>query len=615
MSSDVVASHTNLLEQALGMDFQQAVARLWEVNPELHDILGSAGSTEEARERVYAYLERAERKLLEKGCKLEALERSAVRDAVRVLRNLFAPIHEERTGVSDLELLWNMARGEDGVEVSYGFVLEFIQLFQTVGGHVDIYRSSSGRETPRFLELHGREAALERSRILDDLGRKMMAAFDKYKSGLDPEIIEARKEHRRRILDYFGATEEDWGSYRWHLKKVIRKAETLADLLELSDETRAAVAKAVEHHIPFGITPYYLSLMDPELGGGQDHAVRAQVIPPKDYVDALAAHMQDRGEVLDFMGEHDTSPIDLVTRRYPMIVIVKPYNTCAQICVYCQRNWEIDEVLSPKALSAPERLAAAIDWVREHDSIRDVLLTGGDPMIMSDRKIHSVLEDVARIEHVKRIRIGTRTPVVLPQRYTDDLLHILGEFHEPGRREVAIVTHFEHSYEITPEAMDAVTAIRRLGIGVYNQEVFSLENSRRFETVKLRVDLRAIGVDPYYNFNMKGKDETVQYRVPIARIIQERKEEARLLPGLDRTDEPVFNVPRLGKNHLRAMQDHQVIMIRPDGRRVYEMHPWEKNISLTPHYDHVDVPIAEYLERLLERGESYEDYRTIWSYY
>ncbi|MHC4601629.1 MAG: KamA family radical SAM protein, partial [Planctomycetota bacterium] len=178
-----------------------------------------------------------------------------------------------------------------------------------------------------------------------------------------------------------------------------------------------------------------------------------------------------------------------------------------------------------------------------------------------------------------------------------------------------IVTHFEHPYEITPEAREAVAKIRRVGIGVYNQEVFTIENSRRFESVKLRLDMRSIGVDPYYTFNMKGKEETGAYLVPIARILQERKEEARLLPGMDRTDEPVFNVPRLGKNHLRSWQDHRIIMIRPDGRRVYEFHPWEKFMALVPPYLYVDVSIYDYLQRLKARGEDLRNYRTIWYYF
>jgi len=192
---------------------------------------------------------------------------------------------------------------------------------------------------------------------------------------------------------------------------------------------------------------------------------------------------------------------------------------------------------------------------------------------------------------------------------------MITEYHIPGKVEICFVTHFEHPYEVTPEAMQAVEKLKNIGIGVYNQEVFTVENSRRFESAALRETLCQIGVDPYYNFNAKGKEETKNYRVPIARILQERKEEARLLPGMSRTDEPVFNVPRLGKNHLRAWQDHRVVMIMPDGRRVYEFHPWEKYLTPIPPYNHYDVPIYDYLKKMKKRGENIEDYKTIWYYY
>ena len=304
-----------------------------------------------------------------------------------------------------------------------------------------------------------------------------------------------------------------------------------------------------------------------------------------------------------------------MTRRYPGIAILKPFNTCSQICVYCQRNWEIDEVLDPKATASHQMIQEAIDWLKDHPSIGDILITGGDPGIMNDEQLEWLFESLAEIDHIYRIRFGTRTPVVLPMRWTDNLVKLLSRFHVPGKREVAIITHFEHSYEITPESKDAVQKIKRTGINVYNQEVFTIENSRRFESAKLRKDLRLIGVDPYYTFNMKGKEETRRYMVPIARILQERKEEARLLPGLDRTDEPVFNVPKLGKNHLRAWQDHRMVMVLPDGSRVYEFHPWEKNIRPIPPYNYIDVPIYDYLEELAARGEKIRDYRTIWFYY
>jgi lysine 2,3-aminomutase len=437
----------------------------------------------------------------------------------------------------------------------------------------------------------------------------------KYPSGLLDEVRSWRQENRERILKYFHAADRDWSNYQWHLKHVIRSARPLLDLIELTAEQQTAIEKAERNRIPFGITPYYLSLMDSKLAIGYDRAIRAQVIPPPNYVDQMADHRSDRSIVFDFMGEHSTSPVDLITRRYPLIAILKPFNTCAQICVYCQRNWEIEQCLDPHARASKKALKEALAWLEEHKSIGDVLVTGGDPCIMNNTQIESLLAALAEKKHIYRIRIGTRTPVVLPMRWTDELVDLCARYHEPGRREIAVVTHFEHSYEITPEALEAVQRIRETGISVYNQQVYTVENSRRFETSKLRLDLRSIGVDPYYTFNMKGKEETRCYMVPIARILQERKEEARLLPGLDRTDEPVFNVPKLGKNHLRSWQDHRLVMIRPDGSRVYEFHPWEKNISAVPPYNYVDVPIYDYLEELAARGENIREYRTIWFYY
>jgi len=593
---------------------------LWQANPELHSILKQKRSLEEARDGVYAYLERTERAIFDIGSDLHLLEKATVRDCIRVFKSIIGPINEKRTEVSALDCLWKLARNQRASlkpEVSAGFLMEFINLFRGVAGKSDIYQGhgETEKEAPEFLRLEGRQAARKRSEGLDQMAETVRKNVKRFPSGLDNEVIQWRQKNRERILRHFGAEEDDWHDYKWHLDHVIKQPDTLFQLIDLPSELKKSVRKAAKNKIPWGVTPYYVSLMDKNPTIGYDHAVRAQVVPPLEYIDSMAEHRGDREMVFDFMGEHDTSPVDLVTRRYPLICILKPYNTCPQICVYCQRNWEIDECLDPDALAPAKRIDAALKWIGDHPGIGDVLITGGDPMVMEDSLIENILTKLSKMNHVYRIRIGTRTPVTLPFRWTDSLVNTLAEFHKPGHREVAIVTHFIHSYEITPEARDAVQKIRRRGIGLYNQQVFTLENSRRFETAKLRLDMRSIGVDPYYTFNMKGKKETGQYLVPIARILQERKEEARLLPGLDRTDEPVFNVPKLGKNHLRALQDHRLVMIRPDGSRVYEFHPWEKNITLEPPYNYVDVPIYDYLEKLAARGENISDYRTIWYYY
>ncbi|MCK9275739.1 MAG: KamA family radical SAM protein [Syntrophales bacterium] len=433
--------------------------------------------------------------------------------------------------------------------------------------------------------------------------------------GLENDIIEARICNRRRILDYFKATDENWRDWKWHVRHIVRDADTLKNLIELSDSEEEAVRRARLHGIPFGITPYYVSLMDNRSDSvGRDRAVRAQVIPSPFYIESVIAARKS-GISMDFMRENDTSPIEGITRRYPMIVILKPIMTCPQICVYCQRNWEIEDACMPDATVSKTALDRAVRWIEKTESIREVLVTGGDPFLLSDKRLENILFELSRIEHIERIRIGTRMPITLPQRVTDDLVSAIDQFHTPGVREVLIVTHCEHPFEITPEMMEAVQKFKLKGISVYNQLVYTYYNSRKYEAAFLRNKLRMIGVTPYYTFNTKGKEETEDYRVPLARILQEQKEEARLFPGSVRTDEVVFNVPGLGKNYLKGAQHRDMISILPDGRRVYEFHPWEKNMKLADTYVHIDVSIHDYLEKLKAEGEDMELYQTIWYYY
>ncbi|MFC1743172.1 KamA family radical SAM protein [Candidatus Riflebacteria bacterium] len=601
-------------------EFSNSLKLLWKANPAIFKILKNANTLTKARNELFNYLNERERKILGLGSPLNIVEKTTVRESIRVFKSIIAPVNEMRTEISSLDCLWKLAREKWHNlkwKISIGFIYEFIHLFRGVIGKSGIYGSLKEIKatTPVFLKMEGRKAALKRSAKLDDISSSIDKHLKRFSSGLDSKVIKLRRRNRDRILKYFGGKKKNWLDYQWHLKHIIKDSKTLLDLIQVPDELAISIEKACKNKIPLGVTPYYLSLMDQKPGQGSDHAVRAQVLPPPRYVNELTTHKKNRAMAFDFMGEQDTSPEDLITRRYPMICILKPYNTCSQICVYCQRNWEIDECMSPDALAPAAKIRKALKWIEDHPAIGEVLLTGGDPVIMNNNTIVKILDALVKIKHIYRIRIGTRTPVVLPQRWTDSLIKVLARYHVPGRRELCIVTHFAHSYEITPEARDAVQKIRKAGMSVYNQQVFTMENSRRFESVKLRLDLKTIGVDPYYTFNMKGKEETMDYMVPIARILQEREEEARLLPGLDRTDEPVFNVPRLGKNHLRALQDHRLVMVRPDGRRVYELHAWEKNITPVPPYNYTDVSIYDYLQNLAERGENVEEYRNIWYYY
>jgi lysine 2,3-aminomutase len=544
--------------------------------------------------------------------RLHPLELVVVRDSIRALRLMATKRKEKFAEFSVARALWDVACGRDRPELTPAFWAEMIHLFRGAYGRSKIYRRFEKQKADL---LEGRDAAVERSRELDEMWEEADRRMKNYPNGLQPAVIRKRGENRERILRALGASEDKWGNWRWQLQNVIREVKKADRLVSLSAGEAESMRLAGEAGLPFGVTPYYMSLMDNDTDRTWDHAVRAQVFPDRDYVLRMAQHRGERDRAFDFMLERDTSPVDLVTRRYPSIVIFKPYNTCPQICVYCQRNWEIDDVLDRHALAAPEEIDRAIGWIQEHPAVTEVLLTGGDPLVLGDSKLRRLLTQLAHIDHIHRIRIGSRTPVTLPMRITDALADMLAGFRIPGRRDLAVVTHVEHAYEVTPELVEAVDRLRRRGISVYNQLVFTFENSRRFEAMALRKLTKLAGIDPYYTFNMKGKDETAKLRVPLARLLQEQKEEARLLTGLERTDEAVYNVPRLGKNYLRAAQHRDIISVMPDGSRVYEFHPWEKKMMLQEIFVIPDVPILPYLERLEARGEDPSDYESIWYYY
>ena len=452
---------------------------------------------------------------------------------------------------------------------------------------------------------------LLRSAELDQIGNIVDEKMKSYANGLTETAVQLRLKQKDRILEKLGADETDWDNWKWHLKNVISDADSVRHLMEIDDKQHALIMRARKERLPFGITPYYLSLME-EGGGVNDQAIRAQVFPPEDYVNHMIDHRKFGRRSFDFMLESDTSPVDLITRRYPNIVILKPVKTCPQICVYCQRNWEIEQVLAPNSVARENEIEMAVEWIRKHPAIKEVLVTGGDPFILPDTKLESLLSRLCEIDHIDCIRIGSRVLVTLPMRITDKLAEILGRFRVPGRREIAVVTHIEHPYEITPDTVRAVDKLKRQGISVYNQQVYTFYTSRRFESTFLRMLLRRAGIDPYYTFMPKGKEETNAYRVPLARILQEQKEEARLVPGLRRTDDAVFNIPGLGKNYLLARQHRDLLTILPNGSRLYEFHPWDMNLVSCDTYLYEDVTILDYLKRLAESGEDPKEYDSIW---
>ncbi len=604
-----------IMQELMEYDNASLLSTLWVSDPKIFNMFLSSNNSHEARDKLFNHLNDIERHLFNIYSDLQfkdknILERNNAKECIKVFKNILRTENENVTSFSALKMLYKLAKEKIMPEdVNRGFLMEFISLFKGINCNSGIYTE---KEVPQFVKLTGLEASLERTRVLDNYSSNIKHHLKRYKTGLDTDIIERRQCNKRFISEFFSCQENDWRNYKWQLQHIIYDIDTLTQIVELSHREMRGLQLAEKHNIPFQITPYYLSLFDRKNTRSYDRAIRAQVLPSENYCNGYIKS-KESGASLDFMDEKSTSPIKGITRRYPQICILKPFDSCGQICVYCQRNWEIVNIQD--AAYSKENIDRTIEWIDTNHNISEVLVTGGDPLILSNNIMDELLSKLSEIDHVDRIRIGTRVPVVLPQRITDSLIDVLSKYHELGTREICLVTHFEHPTEITPSVLWAINKIKSAKINIYNQQVFTYYNSKKFESALLRKTLKKSGIDPYYTFNTKGKDETIDYRVPIARIEQERKEEARLLPGLIRTDEPVFNVPRLGKSALNSWQDHEVIMILNSGKRVYRFYPWESKQALVEPYNYTDVSIYDYLNRLKHDNEDVDEYSSIWYYF
>ncbi|MEA1996549.1 MAG: KamA family radical SAM protein [Gemmatimonadota bacterium] len=615
-STGELAEEQVTLDKLIHLGREELTRILWSTDPQIHRILLASTSIIEARNSLFLYLNDLERSYCNIYCNkklknLHELEKRHAKWCVRVLKNIIRTENEKLTGTSALSYIRKLAlrKPRQGSEVSESFLCELIFLFSGINGKFDFYRKAhKPTEIFNYMENPG----VTRSRALDGYSTRIRDYTSRYRDGLEDEIVEKNRRTAWKIMAHFGAGEKEWNDYRWQMRHIIYDLATLEQLVELSPEELHGLKAAEKHGVPFQITPYYLSLFDQRASTGEDATLRALVLPGKQYVDSLIQAI-DSDKDLDFMGEGSTSPVDGVTRRYVHVLILKAFDSCPQICVYCQRNWEL-KGLRHTGVNR-KRIIDAIDWIDANDHIEEVLVTGGDPLTLDDKLLKWIMDRLSEIEHVERIRIGTRVPVTMPRRITDEFIEMVSSYHEFGRREVCFVTHFASGLEMTPESLAALKRIRAAGMNIYNQQVFTYYNSRKFQTYALRKLLKRCGVDPYYCFNTKGKEETADFRVPIPRLLQEWTEEARLLPGVVRTDTPVFNVPTLGKNYLTSWQNHEIIMITPEGRRVYRFYPWESMLSLSSPYLYTDVPIYDYLKRLDSDGENVNDYQSIWYYF
>jgi lysine 2,3-aminomutase len=294
---------------------------------------------------------------------------------------------------------------------------------------------------------------------------------------------------------------EDWTSWTWQMRHRIRTAEDLARFVKPTpDEARAI--PALGERFRFVITPYYASLMadDP------DCPIRKQVVP-------RLAELDDPAGLADPLDEVAHSPVKNVVRVYPDRIAFCVNNECALYCRYCLRKRMVGD---EDWVMQRRDLGAALAWIRATPEIRDVLLTGGDPLTYSDEKLGWLLGELRAIPHVELIRLGTRFPVTLPFRVTHELCRLI-ERHHP----VWVNTHFNHPKELTPEAAAACDRLLRAGCPVGNQSVLLAGVNDDVATMKALCEgLVRMRVRPYYCYQAQLLEGTAHFRVPIERGIE-----------------------------------------------------------------------------------------------
>ena len=276
-------------------------------------------------------------------------------------------------------------------------------------------------------------------------------------------------------------TEDQWNDWRWQWSHRIEDASTLSQVIHLSGEAIAGINRALTR-VRMAITPYYVSLMDPDDEGCP---IRLQAVPRGSEAEVKP------WESVDPLDEEADSPVKGLVHRYPDRVLFLVTEQCSMYCRHCTRR----RVVGVTDRVAPEeQLQAAFDYIRAHTEVRDVLVSGGDPFTLSDAKLEHIVKSLRDIPSVEIIRIGTRVPVVMPQRVTEELASMLAKYHP-----LYVNVHFNHPKEITPESSKACAILADHGIPLGNQSVLLRSvNNCPVVMKELVQGLLKIRVRPYY---------------------------------------------------------------------------------------------------------------------
>lgn len=307
----------------------------------------------------------------------------------------------------------------------------------------------------------------------------------------------------RRSELFKDVKDEDWNDWKWQVRNRIVTVEELKKYLPLTKEEEEGAKKCLGV-FRMAITPYYLSLIDPD---DKYDPIRRQSVPTE-------AETQFSDEDLnDPLHEDTDSPVPGLTHRYPDRVLMLVTDKCSMYCRHCTRRRFAGGC--DRALPM-EEIEKEIEYVRNTPEVRDVLLSGGDPLILEDDKLEYIIKELRKIEHVEIIRIGSRTPVVLPQRITEDLCKMLKKYHP-----IWLNTHFNHPNEITEESKKACEMLADAGIPLGNQSVLLRGVNDCVHVMrKLVHELVKVRVRPYYIYQCDLSMGLSGFRTPISKGIE-----------------------------------------------------------------------------------------------
>ncbi|MDT8390667.1 MAG: lysine 2,3-aminomutase [Lentisphaeria bacterium] len=312
---------------------------------------------------------------------------------------------------------------------------------------------------------------------------------------------------QEQILQEFdGADKSHWSDWTWQVKHCVKDLEQIEALLGMTlPAALRSRFETIQNKFPMSITPYYLSLVNNDTI--ENDPIFKQSFPVINELDVARSDMSDP------LHEDEDSPVEGVTHRYPDRVLLLVSNMCAMYCRHCTRKRRVGD-----HDSIPDRaqISRGIEYIRQTPQIRDVLLSGGDPFLLSDDYLDWILTELRSIDHVEVVRIGTRTPVVLPQRITDGLVDVLKRHHP-----LWINTHFNHPRELTNSSRTALKKLADAGIPLGNQSVLLSGVNDCPRIMKALVHkLVANRVRPYYLYQCDLSEGLSHFRTPVGKGIE-----------------------------------------------------------------------------------------------